>query len=328
MNLKQQPINQEHASQDTASQEGGNDVLDSIDSELRDALVAHCGVSEEGVERANEVVASQRMSFPRALQHLGLVTVDDIERVSSWIHQRSSNKRETFIETAIRSAQGGSTRALAVHEGPPAHPSAKLLHARDGDSERAEKIRALRTDLMLLSESSSRGNVFALLSPRRGEGRSQVCAELAMAFAQLGRRTLLIDADLRHPSQHVLFNVENQWGLAQTLAGGDQPNIYRVDGLPEMALLPSGMIPPNPLELVAHSRFQRFIQTLRQKYDFIVIDTPPVSQYADALQIAAVAQRVLAIGRSETTSLPSMKDMLRRLAVTDAKILGAVINKF
>ena len=308
--------------------ESADDVIESIDAELRDALIAHCGVSDEGVARANEVMANLRMSFPKALQHLGLASIDDIERVSAWMNQRSANRRESFREAAIRSAQGNNTKALTVHEGSPARPCPQLVYARDTDSERGEKIRALRTDLMLLSESSTRGNTFALLSPARGEGRSQVCAELAMAFAQLGRRTLLIDADLRHPHQHVLFNVENQWGLAQTLAGGDQPHLYRVEGLPEMALLPSGMIPPNPLELVAHNRFQRFITALRQKYDFIVIDTPPVSQYADALQIAAVAQRVVAIGRSETSSLASLKDMLRRLAVTDAKILGAVINKF
>jgi receptor protein-tyrosine kinase len=262
------------------------------------------------------------------LQQLGLASQEDIERVSAWIHHRSASKRETFIETAIRSAQGSNGRALTVHEGPAARPCAQLIYARDSDAERGEKIRALRTDLMLLSESNSRGNVFALLSPGRGEGRSQVCAELAMAFAQLGRRTLLIDADLRHPRQHVLFDVENQWGLAQTLAGTEQPYLYRVEGLPEMALLPSGMIPPNPLELVAHDRFERFVTALRRKYDFVVIDTPPVSQYADALQIAAVAQRVVAVGRTECSSLAGMKDMLRRLAVTNAKILGAVINKF
>jgi receptor protein-tyrosine kinase len=181
---------------------------------------------------------------------------------------------------------------------------------------------------MLLNDSAQRGNVIALVGPGRGEGRSQLCAELAMAFAQLGRRTLLVDADLRHPRQHVLFTADNQWGLAQTLALGESPFLHAVEGLPELAVLTSGAIPPNPLELVSHQRFERLIVELRRQYDFVVIDTPAVSLYADALQIATVAQRVLMVTRTEATSFQAMKDTLRRLAVTESKILGAVINKF
>jgi protein-tyrosine kinase len=307
-------------------QHSADDVIESIDTEMRDALIAHCGLSQQSVEDAVATMGQLRVSFPKALQHLGLATLEDIEKVSSLLHQRAP-AREGFIETAIRAAQGSSSRAVTIREGL-AHPCSQLLHARDTDSERSEKIRALRTDLMLLGESAQRGNVFALLSPERGEGRSQICAELAMAFAQLGRRTLLIDADLRHPRQHALFNAENQWGLAQVLADGGNMYLHRVEGLPEMALLTSGLIPPNPLELVSHRRFERLITELRQKYDFVVIDTPPVSQYADALQIASVAQRVVAVSRSQVSSLKQMKDMLRRLAVTEARILGAVISKF
>jgi protein-tyrosine kinase len=173
-----------------------------------------------------------------------------------------------------------------------------------------------------------RGNVFALVGPGRSEGRSQLCAELAIAFAQLGRRTLLVDADLRHPRQHALFSAENQWGLAQTLALGEPPYLHAVEGLPDLVVLTCGTIPPNPLELVSHRRFERLITEMRRQYDFIVIDTPAVSLYADALQVATVARRVLVVSRSETTSFSSMKDMLRRLAVTESKILGAVISRF
>jgi receptor protein-tyrosine kinase len=222
-------------------------------------------------------------------------------------------------------AQGGT--ALTVRRGM-ARISSALIHARDADSTRNEKIRALRTELMLLNDSAQRGNVFALVSPGRGEGRSQLCAELAIAFAQLGRRTLLIDADLRHPRQHVLFTAENQWGLAQSLALGEAPYLHSVEGLSELALLTSGTILPNPLELVSSRRFERLIAELRRQHEFIVIDTPAVSEYADALQVATLAQRVLVVSRSEATSMQSLKDMLRRLTVTESRILGAVINRF
>ncbi len=181
---------------------------------------------------------------------------------------------------------------------------------------------------MLLNDSAQRSNVFAFVSPGRYEGRSQLCAELAIAFAQLGRRTLLVDADLRHPRQHVLFSSENQWGLSKALAQGDAPYLNTVEGLPQLTLLTSGPVPNNPLELLSQSRFERLTSSLGNQYDFIVIDTPAVSQCADALQVASVARHVVAVSRAGVTSFQDMKDMLRRLALTDSAILGAVFNKF
>jgi protein-tyrosine kinase len=307
------------------SAQSAEEVERSIDAELRDALIGHCGLSEQNTNRVVETMRSKRLSFCESAFQLGLATRHDIDEVAALVRDHSSGERPSLIEAAIRSAQ--TTTALVVREGL-ARPSSQLIHVRDADSERNEKIRALRTDLMLLNDSAQRGNVLALVSPGRAEGRSQLCAELAIAFAQLGRRTLLVDADLRSPRQHVLFNAENQWGLAQTLALGEHPYLHGVEGLPEMALLTSGTIPPNPMELVSHLRFERLITEFRRQYDFVIIDTPPVSQYADALRIAAVAECVLVVSRAEVTSMVTMKDMVRRLAVTESKILGAVINRF
>ncbi len=309
------------------SAERAEGVVRPIDAELSDALIAHCNLSGEDIDRINEAMHARRQSFCEVAFQLNLATREDIDMVSHFVRQHSRAGQPGVIETAIRSAQGGGTTALTVRQGM-ARLSSALIHARDADDERSEKIRALRTELMLLSDSAQRGNVFALVGPGRGEGRSQLCAELAIAFAQLGRRTLLVDADLRHPRQHVLFTADNQWGLAQTLTLGEPPYLHGVEGLPELAVLTSGTIPPNPLELVSHRRFERLITELRRQHDFIVIDTPAVSQYADALQIATLAKRVVVVSRAEFTSLQSMKDMLRRLAVTESKILGAVISKF
>jgi protein-tyrosine kinase len=317
------------------SAERAEGILRPLDAELSDALIAHCNLSGQDIDRITETMRTRRQSFSEAAFQLQLATRADIEDVSHFVREHSRGAQGGVIENAIRGAQGGGqggspqgmSTALTVRQGV-ARLSSELLHARDGDHVRAEKIRALRTDLMLLNDSAQRGNVIALVGPGRGEGRSQLCAELAMAFAQLGRRTLLVDADLRHPRQHVLFTADNQWGLAQTLALGESPFLHAVEGLPELAVLTSGAIPPNPLELVSHQRFERLIVELRRQYDFVVIDTPAVSLYADALQIATVAQRVLMVTRTEATSFQAMKDTLRRLAVTESKILGAVINKF
>jgi receptor protein-tyrosine kinase len=139
---------------------------------------------------------------------------------------------------------------------------------------------------------------------------------------------LLVDADFRHPRQHVLFESDNQWGLSQALAQGSAPYLNTVEGLPQLTLLTSGPVPHNPLELLSQSRFGSLTTGLGNRYDFIVIDTPAVSQYPDALQVASLVRQVVAVSRGGATSFKDMKDMLRRLAVANAVALGAVFNKF
>ncbi len=267
---------------------------------------------------------SEHMTFADAALQLGLATPKDLEDASLWVSQREDTP--SVIETAIRRAQGNTSVALRHRD--TVRPGSRLTLLQNPDSAHSERVRALRTEMMLLLEDVRRGNICALLSPGPSEGRSQLCAELAIAFAQLGRRTLLVDADLRHPRQHIFFGADNEWGLAQALAVGEAPYLYAVQGVPELSLLTSGAIPPNPLELVSNRRFERMVGEWRRTYDFVLIDTPPVSQYADALAIATAARRVLVVSRTQSTSFSGMKDLLRRLAPTQARILGAVLNRF
>src|SRR5262249_12144781 len=135
-------------------------------------------------------------------------------------------------------------------------------------------------------------------------------------------------ADMRRPRQHLLFNADNQWGLAQALAAGDTPFMNEVEGVPDLTMLTAGTIPANPLELVSHPRFERRLSEWRRNFRYVLIDTPPVSQYADGLAVATAAGSVLVLSRGQSTSYDGIKDMLRRLAPTQAKILGSVINTF
>ena len=299
-------------------------VTSNSDKTLAEALISLRGLSSESLERIVGTMRTEHLSFGDAALQLGLATPKDLEEASVWASGQSDGP--SLIETAIRRAQGNNN--LVLRHGDVVRPSSQITLIHDPDSPRSERIRALRTELMLLVEDVRRGNICALLSPGPAEGRSQLCAELAIAFAQLGRRTLLVDADLRHPRQHVLFSANNQCGLAQALALGETPYLYSVQGVPELSLLTAGVIPPNPLELVSNRRFERMMDDWRRTYDFVLIDTPPVSQYADALAIATAARRVLVVSRTESTSFSGMKDLLRRLAPTQARILGAVLNKF
>ena len=210
---------------------------------------------------------------------------------------------------------------------PPARPGNRLTIAHDPYAAHSEKIRALRTELLLRRETAERADVVALLSPCVGDGRSQLAAELAIAFAQLGRPTLLVDADLRSPSQHVLFGASNQMGLAQAIEHGN-PHLHAVEGVRQLSLLTAGPTPDNPLELLLDRRFAAMVEEWRSSYDFVVVDTAPVTRYSDGLAVANLVKRVLALGRAKSTPYKDTCDMLRRLAATRSQIVGAVINHF
>lgn len=229
---------------------------------------------------------------------------------------------------------------LAVDDGPStiepghalvggmAHPDLSLTPAHHPHAPRSEQLRALRTELMMRPEDSDRGEVVTLLSPGCGEGRSQLAAELAITFAQLGRPTLLLDADMRHPRQHLLFGVDNRHGLSRMLAEGRPPRLYPVSGMPHLMLHPAGAPPSNPVELLSSPAFEQALRRYRQDYDFVVIDTPPLGTYADALAVINLARRGLVLTRAQRTRYQETRQMLRRLAATRAQILGSVINHF
>jgi receptor protein-tyrosine kinase len=101
-----------------------------------------------------------------------------------------------------------------------------------------------------------------------------------------------------------------------------------VEGLPQLSLLTSGAVPSNPLELLSDGRFEKLLQDWRKSYEFVLLDTPPIRSYADGLAIATLAGRVLLLSRAQQTSFKDTSDMLRRLATTQSRILGAVINHF
>ena len=207
-------------------------------------------------------------------------------------------------------------------------PAERLLVAHHPYHPRGEKIRMLRTELLLRHEASDNANVVAVLSPCPGEGRSQLAAELAITFAQLGRPTLLVDADLRNPQQHVLFNADNTQGLSQALMHEQQPQFQAVARLPALFLLTAGPRAPTPLELLSDRCFEGLVGEWRQNFQFVVLDTPPVRQYADGLAVATIVGRVLSLSRARHTPYKDTRDMMRRLAATQSRILGAVINHF
>lgn len=295
-----------------------------IDSDLIEKLIERSRLSHEQVALIRELMGTARLGFVDAALQLNLITADDAAGVE---RSQRTDSQAGVVETALRRQSIGRVATV-----PPliyVKPSKELLLVHNPDHPHCERIRALRTELIMLMGSEHRkASVFAVLSPSPGEGRSLLAAELAIAFAQLGRRTLLVEADLRRPRQQLLFGTENAHGLAQCLTFGAVPQLLRVDGLPQFSLLPAGSPPPNPLELLSDGRFEELLFDWRRVFDVLVIDTPAITKYADGLAIASFVEQVLLLSRANSTSHKEMQDTLRRLGTTKARILGAVINNF
>jgi receptor protein-tyrosine kinase len=278
------------------------------------------------IRAVQELMTQDSLSFVDAALRMGFVTQEQIDDALVWAKRRQSGESGGLFETAIRKIS--DNRQLVLAQGEMVKPGAQLILAHDADNPRSEKIRALRTELLLLSEASSHANTIALLSASAGEGRSQLAAELAISFSQLGRRTLLVDADLRQPKQHLLFGSTNESGLGEAISRNQKAWFHPVNGLPTLSLLTAGATPPNPLELLSDGRFSRILQDWRKAFEFVILDTPPIKDYADGLAIATLAGKVIVVSRSQHTSYVETRDLLRRLAATQSQILGAVINHF
>jgi receptor protein-tyrosine kinase len=295
------------------------------DKELRAMLISQFNLTADKLDKIYALMQPTDLSFKDAALRLGFVTREDI---TAALDRAQSSRTEDggLIETAIRRIS--SDRRIVLRHGDSVKPGKELILAHDPYNPRSERIRALRTELLLLNDEKSGANIVPVLSPSPAEGRSILAAELAISFAQLGRRTLLIDADMRKPRQHELFGSNNESGLSRAISIGEKSLFHPVIGLPLMHVFTAGPIPPNPLELLSDGRFQKLLSEWRNSYEFIVIDTPPISQFADGLAVATLAARALLVSRTQHTSFKDTRSMLRRLETTQSQILGAVLNHF
>jgi len=299
----------------------------SADVELSDSLILELGLSDLTVQKIYETMASFNISFVDAANRLGILRPETIEEALNNIKKRKIPEAGGGImETALRRI--ATDKRVVLRQAERVTPGPALILAHDSDHPRSERLRALRTELLLLHEAGRGANIVAVVSSGAGEGRSQLCGELAICFAQLGRRTLLVDADMRKPQQHVLFGATNLQGLSEAISLNVKPYLHSVNGLPFMHLLTAGPVPKNPLELLSDGRFANLLTDWRNAYEFIVLDTPPVEQCADALAVATMAQRTLILSRARHTTYKSTRALLRRLGSTQSRLLGAVINHF
>ncbi len=260
-------------------------------------------ITPAGAERILRLQKERGMLFGEAAKALGLVTERDIQHVLA----------QQFDFPFLSNNKSGL--------------SFELVAAYKPFSTQVETLRAVRSQLMLRWFIDNR-KTLAIVSPVNGEGRSFFTANLAIVFSQLGERTLLIDADLRQPRQHKLFNVDGKLGLSNLLAErADTSVITQIEGFRDLSLLPAGTLPPNPLELIGR-RLEPCLESLASEYDIILLDTPAGSQGSDAQTLAAKAGGALLVARQHKTRLVKLEAMKNQLENTGTALIGSIINDF
>jgi len=197
---------------------------------------------------------------------------------------------------------------------------------QDSNSPAVESYRAL-CSIVLRSWVQNSSKTLVITSAIPGEGKSTVSTNLAAALAQHGKKVLLVDADLR--SFAIRSVLEPPWPTLSSMCkpgGADHPRCRPIAGLPTLSVVPAGIPPANPTEILDSLRMEQLMTIWRAEYDHIIIDTPPVLPFADALVLAARADGVILVARSGMSRARSLLRAREVLARSGAKILGLVLN--
>ena len=204
----------------------------------------------------------------------------------------------------------------------------KIISIRNPKSPISESYRGIRTSIEF-SNLDKEMKVINVTSSMQGEGKSTVIANLAVSFANLEKKVLLLEGDLRNPSVHRMFNISNINGLTDVLLNNKifAECVHRTE-IKNLHVLTCGAVPPNPSEILSSKKMKDFINELREYYDYIFIDTPPIGVVTDAGIISTYSDGCVFVVGSKQCDIEMAKIAKKRLEDVGANIIGAVLNKF
>lgn len=199
------------------------------------------------------------------------------------------------------------------------------LITKNEDPALTEAIKAARTNLMYSLSGAEKGRCIIVTSADTAEGKTTTSINLAVSLAQTQYKVLLIDADMRRPRMHTYLDVQNNEGLANYLGdfAGMDDVINRLDGT-KLDYITAGEMPPNPTELLGSKNMQKLIEELKEQYDYILIDTPPVNLVADAMTLSALVENVLFVLKCGNSNIYDVDKALSSLEFANAKMLGFI----
>jgi len=258
--------------------------LKTVSSSIGHLLLDMGKITDKDAERILKFQKEKSMRFGEAALALGFVTMEDINQALSYQFDYP------YITPDKASFNTG------------------LIAAFDPFSKQVESLRSLRTQLIL--RWFERGfKTIAVSSAREADGASLLASNLAVVFSQLGERTLLIDANLRDPSQHKLFRLNNHHGLSDILVGRASTDVVvRIPSLLNLSILTAGATPPNPQELLNKEALNELLNTFAEHYDAIIVDTSPLLQSSDAQIVAKKVGGVLISTLQNKTTLKDTQE--------------------
>lgn len=258
-------------------------------------------ITAQDAERIVDLQKETGLRFGEAARMLGLISELDLEQVLA--HQ--------FDYAYLQAGQGNF--------------SSDLVAAYQPFSEQVETMRAIRSQLMLYW--FGRGHrALAVISVLPDNDASMFVANLAVVFSQLDQKTLLVDANLRAPRQHEIFNIESRKGLSDILAErADMEAITRVNAFVDLSVLQAGTLPPNPQELLSRPAFSSLNAEVTSNYDVVLYDTSAFAIGADAFAVAAKAGGVLLVARNNVSKVADVNHAAAQLGRHGVSVVGSVM---
>lgn len=272
-----------------------------VDANIGKLLQDAGKLKPQDMERVLRLQQEEDLRFGEAAQKLGLVTEDDIQQALS----------RQFAYPYIPAAEASLSPELTAATAP--------------YSKEAEALRSVRSELLMRWFHDGR-KTLAVGSARADEGASYLAANLAVLFAQMGRKVLLIDANMRQPRQHDIFNLGNGMGLSDILAERvPSLQVRAVKSFPTLTVLPAGSLPPNPAELLSRSTFGALLSGLETSYDIILLDTAPAQQSSDFQAVVARTGGMLIAARRNVSRMAPLAELKQKISFTGAQVVGAVV---
>lgn len=290
---------------ETAKVIRGPGITPAPDRSIGAMLMDSGKITPDEAERVLRYAKDKNLRFGDAAQALRLVTAEDIQQVLA----------RQFDYPYLAPGESNVSREVVAAWSP--------------FSNQVEALRAVRSQLLLrwfTGEDDHRS--LAIVSAARGDGRSYLAANLAVVFSQMGEHTLLVDADLRNPSQHRLFGLQNTTGLSAVLSDrAELEVIQRIPAFVDLSVLPAGATPPNPLELLGRAKFAETMTRLAQEYDVVIVDTPAAEHGSDFQLVTRASHGALMVARRNRTLESAVAQLAEEVTATGRPLVGSVLNE-
>ncbi|MCM3501410.1 polysaccharide biosynthesis tyrosine autokinase [Microbacterium sp. P26] len=316
-----------------------------------DAVPSEASQLANAVAESFTTVVEKQLQAPRGTEGVGLLRVETVSPARVPLEPSAPDYRlnlllglalgagagiilaiiRTIIDTRIHTAASvESILSAPILGGIPFDPDASkrpLIVQESPRDPRSEAFRRARTALQFVN-LDGRAPVYVVTSANPGEGKSTTSANLALALAEDGSSVALVDADMRKPRTAQIFGIEGGAGLSTVLAGAAPLSaLLQPYGSGRLFVLPAGAQPPNPAELVGSPTMEATLDTLRQAFDYVIVDCPPVLPVTDAAVLARFATGAILVAASGSTRKPQLADAAKALAAADVRLLGVILTK-